>query len=241
MHPSPTVPFALLALLHVPTLFAQTADDDRPPRAEDGPVLIAWQRTLEDAEAISRASGRPLLICVNADGEEASQYFVDRRYNDPKFAALVQKFVPLVLSPDRHTPRDWDEAGRRVPCPRFGTVVCSEHIDAEPAAYESYFGDERVAPRHLIVSPEGTVLVDLKWLHMQELSLVDESLAEHGRQGPAAWEAFLDERSSTARTMLECAYLASPPITRRSMLEHAGSGEHLQTGLFRLGLNEPEQ
>ncbi len=214
------------------------AQDDGGTRTPE-PVLIPWERTLEDAEAISRASGRPLLICVNTDGEAASEFMLQRRYNDPEFAALVRGFVPILLSPDRHTPRDWDEAGRRIPCPRFGTVVCSEHIDSEPLAYERYFDGLRVAPRHLAVSAQGEILFDLNYLPMESLYEVEEALAKHGRPDAGeAWERYLEERSSGARTMLECAYLASPARTRRSMLERAGDGPYVQSGLFRLGLNE---
>ena len=42
--------------------------------AWDQPPLVAWQRSIEDAQAISKATGRHLLVCVNLDSsmDEAS-------------------------------------------------------------------------------------------------------------------------------------------------------------------------
>ncbi len=145
------------------------------------PPLIAWQRSLEDALALSRSSGKPLLICVNMDGEPASESFAAQRYRDPAFAELTEGFVPLIVSPDRHTPIDHDDRGRRISDPRFARVVESEHIDIEPLLFERYFQGNRVAPRHLGVASDGTILFDLFLL--QDLSQVDDALRSHG--GPA--------------------------------------------------------
>ncbi|MCA8955684.1 MAG: hypothetical protein KDC87_06410, partial [Planctomycetes bacterium] len=49
----------------------------RPPTAEEWkkPVLIRFQRTWNDAVAVSRETGKPILVCVNMDGEIASEHY----------------------------------------------------------------------------------------------------------------------------------------------------------------------
>ena len=68
-------------------------------------------------------TGKPLLLCVNMDGENASESLAWGRYRDPEFAALTSGFIPLVASPDVHGTRERDDGGRRVPDPRFGEIV----------------------------------------------------------------------------------------------------------------------
>lgn len=139
---------------------------------------MPWQRNLEDALALSQATGKPLLICVNTDGEAASDNLAFGRYRDPEFVALARGFVPLLASPNSHTDRAFDTQGERIECPRFGRLVCSEHIDEEPMYYERYFNGQRIAPRHVGVAPDGSILFDLVLL--QDLTAVDEALREHG-------------------------------------------------------------
>src|SRR5882672_8314874 len=93
-----------------------------PPRYDDAHQIL-WQRSLEDALAISKAEQRPLLIAINADGESASERIVRQRYHDTAFVASTRSFVCVAASFFRHTPRDYDEQGRRIPCPRFGEVT----------------------------------------------------------------------------------------------------------------------
>ena len=44
------------------------------PTAEDWakPCLMTWQRTWADAVAVAEETGKPILICINMDGEIAS-------------------------------------------------------------------------------------------------------------------------------------------------------------------------
>ena len=124
-------------------------------------------------------TGKPLLLCVNMDGESASESLAWDRYRDPEFAALAEGFVCLVASPDRREPRERDDRGRRLPDRRFGRLVNSEHIDVEPLLFERYFSGNRVAPRHVGVSPEGEILFDV--FLVQDLSIVDQKLREFGK------------------------------------------------------------
>jgi len=142
------------------------------------PPLMPWQRSIGDALALSRATGKPLLICVNMDGELASESLAADRYRDPEFVALVEGFIPLLASPDRHDALDYTSRGERIPDSKFGRVTNSEHIDIETELYERWFDGRRVAPRHIGVSPEGEVLFDLYLL--TDLTKIDEALLAHG-------------------------------------------------------------
>jgi hypothetical protein len=121
------------------------------PSSEDWkrPCLVHWQRTWEDAVAVAKATGKPVMVCVNMDGEIASEHFAGKRYRDPETAQLYDPYVCVIASVYRHNPRDYDEQGRRIPCPRFGTVTCGEHIAIETVLYQKYFKGKRVAPRHI--------------------------------------------------------------------------------------------
>ena len=122
-------------------LRSSACSDWRTPteEAKARPNLIHWERDLEDALAISKATGKPLLICVNMDGETACESIAHYRYKDPEFAQLTRGFVPLIVSPDRRNVRDHDDRGRRIPDPRFGRVINAEHITIEPELFELYF------------------------------------------------------------------------------------------------------
>lgn len=158
-------------------------DGESAPRGSleeqrEKPVLMPWQRTLEDALALSAARNQPILVCVNMDGESASEQLAWYRYRDAQFAALASGFVCLIVSPDTHAPRSHDDRGRRVLDPRLGPVLDREHIDIEPLVFERWFNGQRVAPRHVGISPGGEILFDLFLLG--DLGEIDEALREHG-------------------------------------------------------------
>ena len=133
------------------------------PSAEDWerPVLLTFQRTWEDAVAVAQETGRPILICVNMDGEIASEHYAGIRYRQPEIAQLYEPYVLVVASVYRHTIRDYDGEGRRILCPRFGSVTCGEHIRIEPLLYDRYFEGVRVAPRHIMVELDGAETYDV--------------------------------------------------------------------------------
>jgi hypothetical protein len=123
--------------------FAPTAEDWKKP------CLVHWQRTWEDALSVSEQSGRAILICVNMDGEIASEHYAGVRYRQPDIAKLYEPYVCVIASVYRHTPNDFDAEGRRIECPRFGTVTCGEHIAIEPLLHDKFFEGKRIAPRHI--------------------------------------------------------------------------------------------
>ncbi len=125
------------------------------------PKQVQWQRTLDDALATSSTEHRPLFIAINFDGESASDRIVTEVYRDPKFVERSRSFACLVASVSRHNPRDFDELGRRILCPRLGNVTCGEHIALEPILYERYLGGDRISPRHALVTSDGKKAFDL--------------------------------------------------------------------------------
>ncbi|MDJ0974961.1 MAG: hypothetical protein QNJ98_10915 [Planctomycetota bacterium] len=127
------------------------------PTAEDWakPCLLTFQRTWDDALAIAKETGKPILICINMDGEIASEHWAGKRYRQPEVAKLYEPYVCVIASVYRHTPRDYDDAGKRILCPRFGSVTCGEHIAIEPVIFEKFCDGRRIAPRHIAVDVEG--------------------------------------------------------------------------------------
>lgn len=135
-----------------------TQEDMWPAATAEGwkkPVLIHWQRTFDDALRVAKAKHQPILVAVNMDGEIASEHYAGIRYREPETATLMSAYACVVASVYRHTARDYDEQGRRVECPRFQTVTCGEHIEAERELYEKYFEGKRISPRHIVLGLDG--------------------------------------------------------------------------------------
>src|SRR5688572_4883022 len=134
----PTLLLAAAAPAQVPGItreqmwFAPTAEDWKKP------VQVTFQRTWDDALALAKEQKRAILVCVNMDGEIASEHYAGVRYRQPDIAALYEPYVCVIASVYRHNPRDYDEQGRRILCPRFGCVTCGEHIAIEPIVYEKF-------------------------------------------------------------------------------------------------------
>ena len=210
--------------------------------------LMPWQRNLDDALAMSKRTGKPLLICVNMDNESASESLATSRYRDPAFVELVDGFIPLLASPDRHSLLDYDDRGRRIPDPRFGRLVEDEHLLIEPELYRRYFNGQRVAPRHVGVAPDGKILFDLYLL--SSLSQIDTALRKHGRPGtpiPAAESLsegeLLMSPDAGHRDHLEQLFVESDVETRRRLTTLALSDERetQHPELVRLALRDPDE
>ncbi|HEX6810590.1 MAG TPA: hypothetical protein VF384_03100 [Planctomycetota bacterium] len=172
---------------------------------------IEWQRTLEDAQALAKAEQRPLFIAVNMDGESASDRIWRENYRDPAFVEAANKCVCVAASVFRHNPRDYDEQGRRIPCPRLGNVTCGEHMVMEPKLFEQLLADgERVAPRHALVLPDGKKVFDLSLCF--DLHDVDRALFAAVKDIPprevppadsAGWPELAARRDHAGRCVLE--------------------------------------
>jgi len=213
------------------------------------PDQIAWQRSLADARALAAAQKRPLLVAINVDGESGSDRIVEEQYRDPAFVAWTRRFVCAIGHPQRHTPRDHDDLGRRIVCPRLGSVTCGEHVALEPAIFDAYLGTERVSPRHALILPDGSKAFDLYYLF--DITVLDDSVAKAAADAPPdptkdAWfsvhapdDEFLDAlagaRASWQRDLFEGFLREDPsPATTASFVRaiqrvgNAGSVEVLR-------------
>jgi tetratricopeptide (TPR) repeat protein len=197
------------------------------PTAEDWkkPCLVHWQRTWDDAVAVSKETGKPILICVNMDGEIASEHYAGVRYRDPSIVALYDPYVCVVASVYRHNPRDYDEQGRRILCPRFGTVTCGEHIWIEPTLYDKYFEGKRIAPRHIMVELDQKEVYDVyyAWDTQTIFTALKSGIANRPPPPDVTrldrpLEEKVTSRESGDRTAVEQAYLAGTPEQRRELL-----------------------
>ena len=214
------------------------------PTAEDWkkPCLITWQRTFEDAQAISKETGKPILVCVNMDGEIASEHYAGVRYRDPEIAKLYEPYVCVIASVYRHTPRDYDDDGQRILCPRFGSVTCGEHIAIEPGLHDKYFENQRVAPRHIGVELDGKEMYDV--YYAWDTDTIFNSL-EDGIAGrppppppPPRGDRSIYERVASRdiedRVAVERAYREGDQAEKRALLEAAlAHGEAAPVDLLR--------
>jgi tetratricopeptide (TPR) repeat protein len=223
------------------------------PTAEDWkrPCLIQWQRTYADAVAVAKQTGKPILVCVNMDGEIASEHYAGIRYRDPEIAKLYDAYVCVIASVYRHTPRDYDEQGRRIPCPRFGTVTCGEHIAIEPGLFEKFFKDQRVAPRHIGIEPgsgepnaqKEVYDVFFSWDTDTVFNSLRDGIAMHEgptvaiRRSDRPLEERVASRDSVDRDQVETDYLHGDAAQKRALLEAAiGLGGDAPPELLRLAV-----
>ncbi len=223
--------------------FAPTAEDWRKP------CLVKWQRSWDDALALQKETGRAILVCINMDGEIASEHYAGVRYRRPETASLYDPYIAVIASVYRHTPRDFDEQGRRIPCPRFGTVTCGEHIALEPMMFEKFLDGRRIAPRHIGVGLDGKEMYDVfyAWDTDSVFKQIKDGAAGYPPVVPPKGDRPLAERAAgkdaTDRSFVEAAYAAGDANLRRSLLESAlQQGGAASTDLLRLAVfgNDPE-
>ncbi len=184
------------------------------PTAEDwkSPCLITWQRTFDDALRVAKESEKPILVCVNMDGEIASEHFAGIRYRRPETAKLFDPYVCVIASVYRHNARDYDDEGKRIPCPRFGTVTCGEHIAMESTLYDKFFDGKRISPRHIEIDLTGKISYDVyfSW----DTKTVFTALVEGVKDLPPPTPLDRGDRPIVSRT-------ASPDVVDRAAVEVA--------------------
>ncbi len=207
---------------------------------------IAWQRTAADAFAVQKATGLPLLIVVNMDGEVFNDQFATQVYKDPAFIELTRGYVCVVCSPDEHVDRDYDAAGNRVECRRFPGCTCSEHKRIEPILYEKFFAGKRVAPRHIGVSADGTVLFD-RFLDNSKQAAIDAIRKHRGTPKadttalPASVAELFASRDAAARRALEERFRAADAAAKRAILEAAAAATNEPFDLLRMALRSDDE
>ncbi|MFN0243608.1 MAG: hypothetical protein ACKVWV_12005 [Planctomycetota bacterium] len=192
------------------------------------PCLLTWQRTFDDALAVAQATTKPILICVNMDGEIASEHYAGIRYRREETAKLYEPYVCVVASVYRHSPRDYDDEGRRVECPRFGTVTCGEHIAIEPLLYDKYFDGNRIAPRHIMIELDQKKTYDVYFAWDTQTIFTALVKGVEGRPPPRP--DVLDDRPVVERVAsanvldreaIEIAYEQGSREVRRELIESA--------------------
>ena len=204
------------------------------PTAEDWakPVLIEFERTWEDAVAVSRETGKPVLVCVNMDGEVASEHYAGIRYRQPEIAKLYEPYVCVIASVYRHNHRDHDEHGHRIPCPRFGSVTCGEHIAIEPLLFEKYMDGQRIAPRHIMVELDGSETYDVFYAFDTQsvFDAIDGGIANRATKpepivrGDRSLVERVASRAIEDRRAVEQAYAEGDRELKEALL--AAAGEH---------------
>ena len=217
------------------------------PTAEDWakPVAITFQRTYEDAVAVSKETGKPILVCVNMDGEIASEHYAGIRYRDPEIARLYEPYVCVIASVYRHNPKDYDEEGNRILCPRFGSVTCGEHIWIEPLIYEKFLDGRRIAPRHIGVELDGSEMYDI--FYAFDTDSVFQGIADGVANRPPTPEPpprgdrTLADRVGSKdvedRLAVEEAYRDGDAETRSALLDAAAAlGEEAPVDLLRMAV-----
>ncbi|MFM1874207.1 MAG: hypothetical protein RL398_3629 [Planctomycetota bacterium] len=194
---------------------------------------VQWQRSLADAKALAAAESRPLLLAVNMDGESASDRITHENYRDPRFVAASHNYAAVVASLFRHNARDYDDRGRRIPCPRLGCTTCGEHILTEGALFAGPLADgDRVAPRHAVVRPDGRKAWDLSLsFDLLDITNAVTSGAPTARDVtlPTSYDELAALRSHAARTALEAKIEREPgPADRlaalRAITAHGDAG-----------------
>ncbi|MEM7198859.1 MAG: hypothetical protein AAF628_01235 [Planctomycetota bacterium] len=217
------------------------------PTAEDWarPCLIRWQRTWNDAVAVSSETNKAILVCVNMDGEIASEHYAGIRYRQPDIAKLYEPYVTVIASVYRHNPRDHDEQGHRIPCPRFGTVTCGEHIAIEPLLYEKFLDGTRVAPRHIMVELDGAETYDIYYAFDTDsvFGAIRDGIANRQvepKEIARGDRPLLDRvrsRDISDREAVETAFQQGDAATRRALMEAAAAaGDAASVDLLRLGI-----
>ncbi|MFM1873934.1 MAG: hypothetical protein RL398_3356 [Planctomycetota bacterium] len=209
------------------------------PTAEDWkkPVPIQWQRTWEDAVRLSQETKKPILVCVNMDGEIASEHYAGIRYRDPEIAKLFEPYVCVIASVYRHNPRDYDEQGRRIECPRLGCVTCGEHIALEPLVYEKFLDGKRISPRHIMVELDGSESYDVfyTWDVVSVLDTLRDGIKNRTIQalpvvkGDRSLLEKIASPDSSDRAEVEKAFAQAQAAQKQAMLEAA----------LKLGENAP--
>ncbi|MCC7061709.1 MAG: hypothetical protein IT456_02825 [Planctomycetes bacterium] len=250
------LPFLLAPVALATTLTAQEGVPAPPglvpeqmwpaPTAADWqkPVLIQWQRTWDDAVRLSKETKRPILVCVNMDGEIASEHYAGIRYRDPEITRFYEPYICVIASVYRHNPRDYDDQGRRIPCPRLGDCTCGEHIAMEPIVFEKFLDGKRISPRHIMVELDGKKTYDVfyTWDTASVFKAIDDGIKNRAIQAPpiVKGDRSILEKVASAdsrdRTEVEHAYTSGTAEQRRSLLQAALSlGEQAPIELLRLG------
>jgi hypothetical protein len=236
----------ILAVLLSSVLMSPLAQDpgSAPAAAAPTAARIEWQRSLADALAVQEATGLPLLVVVNMDGEVFNERFAKSTYKDPAFVASTRGYVCVVASPDRHTDKDYDADGNRIECPRFGGCTCSEHIQIEPELFRRYFNGTRNAPRHVGVTKQGAIVFD-RFLDTSMQTAIDaiaKNAGDASKQPGASTDpaVLFGRRDALARRTLEAMWQRGDAAARRALMVAAADAGNEPYDMLRAGLRDED-
>jgi tetratricopeptide (TPR) repeat protein len=179
------------------------------------------------------------------DGEIASEHYAGIRYRDPEIARLYEPYVCVIASVYRHNPRDYDEQGRRILCPRFGSVTCGEHIAIEPGLFREFFDDKRIAPRHIGVELDGGEMYDVYYAFDTDsvFDAIENGISSRAVSPPTVIRSDrpiverVASRDIADRIAVEAAYKEGDQSLRRTLLDAAMEHpEADQVDLLRLAV-----
>ncbi|NRA98147.1 MAG: hypothetical protein HRU14_18290, partial [Planctomycetes bacterium] len=156
-------------------------------------------------------------------------------------------YVCVIASVYRHTPRDYDEEGHRIECPRFCGVTCGEHISIEPFLFERFMDGQRVAPRHIMVELDGKETYDVFYAFDTEsvfkaigdgITSRPKGLLKNVVRGDRSIIERVAGKDSADRTAVENAYKEGDKELKRALLEAAkAQGTDVPVELLRLAIN----
>ena len=113
--------------------FVQAPETEEPER-----VAFGWERSLEEARALADSEGRPLFVYARGAGLGLSVPFYDRMATSSAFGERLGNAVLVVADALRHNFVDRTTAGRRLPCPKWGSIACADHV-AAAAEFADWF------------------------------------------------------------------------------------------------------
>ena len=128
--------------------------------AAQGRDQIAWVNSFDRALEEAKATGKPVMVCINAkEGESANEHAARRIYRDPEFVERSREFVMVVIAVNSH--------GSGNPCERFGGISCKDHVNCYLQLKQKYgkqfivpgTDGEMISPQHAWFEPDGTLLM----------------------------------------------------------------------------------
>ena len=108
-------------------------------------VAVPWEASLAEARERARAEWRALLVVQRGHALGLGVGALDELVGSHEFARATQGVVLLLSDAERRTFVERRHDGRRVNCPRFGTVTCGEHVRAHDEVC-AWFGELFGAP-----------------------------------------------------------------------------------------------
>ena len=120
---------------------------------------IEWEASWEAALARAKAENRPIVVCINMDGERANDRLAKKTYKDRSVVSVSKNTVNLFASLDIHGSGQCVRAGKG--------ITCAEHLAVEKAVRVALGleGSEGrvIAPQHVFTGPDGTVLLSVPY------------------------------------------------------------------------------